>query len=204
MLRYGSVLYHGVRLTNSSDPRVARSRERVLESAIDLLAERGFEGASIEAISEQSGVAKTTIYRHWVDKAALVLDVIESLAREPVDPDTGSLANDLSALAGGLAHGLQSGPWAAMLPSLVDAAERDPEVARMNREFNETRHAVVKSIVTRARSRGEIRDEVSDKDIIELVAGPVFYRRLVTGEPTSAHHASHIAALVAELAAPRS
>lgn len=191
-------------MTNSSDPRVARSRERVLEAAIELLAARGFEGASIEAISEQSGVAKTTIYRHWEDKAALVLDVVESLAREPVDPDTGSLAGDLSALAGGLAHGLQSGPWAAMLPSLVDAAERDPEVARMNLEFTETRHAVVKSIVTRARSRGEIRDEVTDEDIIELVAGPVFYRRLVTGEPTSPHHASHIAGLVAELAAPRS
>lgn len=181
---------------------MARSRESVLEAAIDLLAERGFEGTSIEAISEQSGVAKTTIYRHWEDKAALMLDVIDSLATEPVDPDTGSLAGDLTALARGLAQGLQSGPWAAMLPSLVDVAERDPEVARMNREFTEARHAVVKRVVTRARSRGEIRDEVSDEDVIELVAGPLFYRRLVTGEPTRPNHATHIARLVAELAAP--
>lgn len=182
---------------------MARSRASVLTAAVELLAEHGFESTSIEAISERSGVAKTTIYRHWDDKAALVLDVIESLVRDPVDPDTGSLEGDLAALAKGLARGLQAGPWAAMLPSLVEAAERDADVARMNQEFTAARHAMVKKIVARARSRGEIRGEVDDDDIIELVAGPLFYRRLVTGERIDRDHAVRVAGLVAELAAPR-
>ena len=59
------------------DPRVARTREVVLDAAIDLLAERGYSGFSVEGVVDRTKVAKTTLYRHWptrddlLDQAAL-------------------------------------------------------------------------------------------------------------------------------------
>ena len=47
------------------DPRVLVSRERVLTATLDLLVEAGLGELTIDDISRRSGVAKTTIYRHW-------------------------------------------------------------------------------------------------------------------------------------------
>lgn len=163
------------------DPRVARSRAVVLDATTALLAERGIESTTIEAIAARSGVAKTTIYRHWPDKAALVVDAIDRLAGPVVDPDTGSLDGDLRALASGLAAGLASGPWSEVLPSLIDGIQRDPALAARHRTTTEARHSTVRAILARARSRGEIDARVSDDDVIALIAGPLFHRRLVEG-----------------------
>ena len=60
------------------DPRVARSRAAVLAATVDLLGELGHAGTTVEAIAERSGVAKTTIYRHWPSRAPLLIDAFHS------------------------------------------------------------------------------------------------------------------------------
>lgn len=188
--------------TTTQDPRVTRSKEAVVAATVALLAERGVGATSIEAIADRSGVAKTTIYRHWPGKAELVIDAFESLMDEPHDPDTGSFETDLVALAVGLSHALDSGPWSELLPSLVDAAERDPDLAVLHGRLVEGRHAAVRAVVSRARSRGEVRNDVVDLDIIELVAGPLFYRRMMGRDPLDRDRAERIARLVAAAVAP--
>ena len=59
------------------DPRVVRTREKVMSAAIDLLAESGYSGFSVDAIVRRSGVAKTTLYRHWPSRADLLVAVIK-------------------------------------------------------------------------------------------------------------------------------
>ena len=56
-----------------------RARAEVLEAAADLVAEVGVERATIEEIAARSGVAKTTIYRHWPSKQALVVDAVRGV-----------------------------------------------------------------------------------------------------------------------------
>ena len=56
------------------DARVRRSRETVLGVTAELLFERGLAGASVDEITRRSGVAKTTIYRHWPNRNALIID----------------------------------------------------------------------------------------------------------------------------------
>ena len=56
------------------DPRVLLSRERVLTATLDLLTEAGLDDLTIDDISRRSRVAKTTIYRHWPNRSALVID----------------------------------------------------------------------------------------------------------------------------------
>ena len=57
------------------DPRVARTRAVVLDAAIDLLAERGYSGFSVEGVVDRTGVAKTTLYRHWPTRDDLLAAV---------------------------------------------------------------------------------------------------------------------------------
>ena len=57
-------------------PRSERAHDQVLEAAIQLFSERGIDSTSIDAIAEMSGVSKATIYKHWADKDALLLEMM--------------------------------------------------------------------------------------------------------------------------------
>jgi AcrR family transcriptional regulator len=184
----------------TEDRRIKRSKEAVLLAARSLLVERGVAATTIESIAERSGVAKTTIYRHWRGKGEIVLDLIQEMQGPLGLPDSGTLEGDLTALALGLARGLRDSEWSAILPSLIDAAERDPELASLHRRFSSDRHDALRRIVRRARSRGEIRGDVTDEDILELIAGPLFYRRLITGHRTTAARAKELVRLVTRVA----
>ena len=190
--------------TRSVEPRVSRSKEAVLGATLDLLAEQGVAATTIEAISDRSGVAKTTIYRHWAGKPELVIDAFQSLTRSTREPDTGTLQGDLESLAVGLSKALSSGRFGSLLPSLIDAAERDPEMSELHARFAADRETVVRDIVARARSRDEIRDDLTDDDMVDLVAGPIFYRRLVAHDRLDARSARRLAGLVTELVSPQS
>ncbi|MFC0003813.1 TetR/AcrR family transcriptional regulator [Micromonospora siamensis] len=165
----------------ATDPRVRRTRAVVIATALDLLAERGIAGTTVEAVAERSGVAKTTIYRHWDGQAALILDAFDSVRRPPVDPDTGTLRGDLLDLVTGLAAALSAGPAAGLMFALVDAAERDPEVAALHRREAEARHAVILRAVERGIGRGELPADTDPADVLDQLAGPLFYRRAVSG-----------------------
>ncbi len=164
------------------DPRVARSRSAVLEATVALVAERGIGDTTIDAISERSGVAKTTIYRHWPGKPAIVLDALSGVTAPPPDPDTGSIRDDLVALLVGFIDGLSRGPLAALLTSMMEAAERDPEVARLHRDEAAARHQVVRDAVVRGIGRGELPTGTDADTVVADVLGPVVYRRLVAGQ----------------------
>lgn len=167
----------------SIDPRVARSKAKVIDATLGLLTERGVTGTSVEAVVERSGVAKTTIYRHWPTRGELILDAIDACIEPAVVPDLGTLRADLHALIGGLCDALSSTRWAALMPSLIDAAERDPEFAEIHRRFATTRASPLHEVIRRGIERGELAGDVDVELLSDLLAGPVFYRRLVAGQP---------------------
>jgi Tetracyclin repressor-like, C-terminal domain len=88
-----------------------------------------------------------------------------------------SFRGDLTALALGLAQRLQTGRWASAMLSIIDAAERDKEVA----EFQSRTHAGTLSgfsaIAARAQARGELAPNFDVSDLTAAIAGPLFYRR---------------------------
>ena len=162
------------------DPRVIRSRTAVIAATLDLLAERGIAATTIEAVAERSGVAKTTIYRQWDGQPALVLDAIGTTLHTPTDPDTGTLRGDLLELLGGLADALNSSPAAGLMPALIDAAERDPAFAALHHREAAQRHRVVHAAIVRGIDRGELTLAADPSEVLDMLAGPVLYRRLVS------------------------
>src|SRR5581483_11472173 len=113
------------------DPRVQRTKQIVLEATFRLMSQAGIGGVSVDEVSRTTGVAKTTIYRHWPSRSALLMDACSKL-RSPVEvPDTGNPRTDLMALGTRLATNLHSARWPGILPSIIDAAERDAEIAKL-------------------------------------------------------------------------
>lgn len=187
-------------MTARPDPRMLRSRERVLAAAADLMTERGVAGATVEAVAARSGVAKTTIYRQWPNQAALVLDAFRSATADVPATDTGSLRADLVTLVGGLADALTRGPAGRLMSALVDAAERDPDVAHLHAQEARRRHLPVLVVLQRGIDRGELPAGADLDGLVDRLAGPVFHRRFVTGLPLDAAFVEHVVAAV--LAAP--
>ena len=136
-------------MAGDADRRVARSKAAIMATTVELLAERGVAATTIDAISQRSGVAKTTIYRHWPSKPEVVVDAIGSVLDAPVDPDTGDLSGDLCALLAGLAEGLADDQLQRLLSSLMEAAAHDAELADLHRRHVAGRHDVVRQALRR-------------------------------------------------------
>jgi AcrR family transcriptional regulator len=167
----------------NEDERVRRSKQAVLTATFQLLSETGLSGVSIDAVSRRSGVAKTTIYRHWPSRSALVLDACSKLKPKSEAPDTGNLKDDVAALAMNIASRLRSARWATVLPSIIDAAERDPELADLHSRLHAEMTTAFRSVVERAQQRDELSRKRPPTEVVAMILGPLFYRRWFSREP---------------------
>jgi AcrR family transcriptional regulator len=169
------------RSQRETDERVEKSKKTVLATAFDLLTKSGLAGVSVDEVSRRSGVAKTTIYRHWPSREALLLDACSQASSKPQDPDTGSLKGDLERLAGGIAARLQQ-PWSSVLPSIIDAAERDKELANLQSRIHAQMRSAFIAVIERGQARGELSASEDPKALVASVMGPLLYRRYFSRE----------------------
>jgi AcrR family transcriptional regulator len=167
----------------TADARVRRSRDRVLATAFDLLSENGVGGFSIDEVARRSGVAKTTIYRHWPSREALVLDAASRISAEVEVPDTGSLEGDVTAILANLGHLLGTARWSSVVPSIIDVAERDPEFAAVHGTIQRGHAAPLRAVIERAAERGLVPTGTDPSGMISALIGPLYYRRWFSREP---------------------
>jgi AcrR family transcriptional regulator len=165
------------------DSRVERSRHAILIAAFELLEDGGVSGFSVDEVARRSRVAKTTIYRHWPTREALVLDACSRITAEQEIPDTGSLRGDLEAILSNIAHLLQTANWSSVLPSIVDTAERDPDFAEIHSRIQRGHAAPLRAVLERAGDRGELPADADVPMIVAALLGPLFYRRWFSREP---------------------
>lgn len=164
------------------DERVEKSRKTVLAATYDLLTQSGLSGVSVDEISRRSGVAKTTIYRHWPSREALLLDACSQLSTRPSVSDTGKLRTDLETLACAAAVRLQQ-PWATIMPSIIDAAERDKALASLQSQIHSQMRGAFVTAIERAQERGELSRSQDALELVASVLGPILYRRFFSREP---------------------
>ena len=167
------------------DVRVRHSKEVVMATTYELLSEEGLAGVTVDAVARRSGVAKTTIYRHWPTREALLLDACAQIGPRFDIQDAGSFPKDLRALAERVVEQLLAGPYAAILLSLMDAAERNPDLAALLAAAQVKLVEAVRTILARARGRGELRRLPEPYDVAAVIVGPLLYRRLFSHEPLS-------------------
>jgi AcrR family transcriptional regulator len=171
--------HHGNRHGRSEEARLA-----VLEAADDLLAERGFAGVTVEGIAARAGVAKQTIYRWWPSKTDILFEALAVDAAEFfTSPDHGELGQDLRDRLGQLATFLSETDSGAVVRALVGQAQHDPAVAaRFAAEFVAGQRDRDREPFRRAAARGQLAAGTDIDLAIDQLAGPVYYRVLVTRE----------------------
>ena len=159
----------------------------------------------MERVAAGSGVAKTTLYRHWPTKAALCMDLyLEQAGRELHDPDTGDIAADLRHVVNAVVR-LQTktvaGPafMGLIAEAQINPASREALLA----EFARRRRGITRRMLERAVARGEIRRDVDVDLVIDLLGGATTFRLLQGHAPLNARFADALVALVLKGAAKR-
>ena len=162
------------------------------EAALVLLAEVGYDRLTMDAVAARARAGKTTIYRRWQGKAELVVDALNSLKGVPDIPDTGSLRQDLCALAESIA-GAESRFGAQMTIGMVNAVAHDAELRRVFQEkFLAPRMASFRKVFEQAVARGEM-PAGHDLDLLaRLFPGLALQQLVMSGELPDARFAAQI------------
>jgi AcrR family transcriptional regulator len=159
--------------------RSQRARQSVLDATVELVAEMGVERTAIDEIANRSGVAKTTIYRHFASKQALVVEAVHACTQIPVVTNTGSLREDLISCFSGMTKASYEGRLGDMMLSLMDAAQRDAELGRLLGAQADQRRRYVTGVLEAAVERGDLPADVDIDLMVTLLSGPLVYTKLV-------------------------
>lgn len=158
----------------------------ILRATLDVLAEQGYDGMTIDEVAARCRAGKATLYRRWASKADLVLDALTQL-KAPFDdlPDTGTLRGDLVALIRTPA-GADGERKARILAGVVAMLSRNPELSDAARAaLVEPRARATRALLERARDRGEVAQH-ADLDLLSsLVSALVAYRAVIERGPVT-------------------
>jgi AcrR family transcriptional regulator len=163
-------------------PRSAQAHKAILDATLELLAQEGFQGLSIEDIAARAGVGKTTIYRRWSSKDELVIDAIHEIQVDLTTVDTGNFRNDLVILFKAANRGIMTHP---LLPQLVlrliSEFQANPEIFQVFlTQLLIPRIQRFMYMVEQAQARGEIRRDIDWTLALELITGPIFIHLLIS------------------------
>lgn len=201
-------------MTNSTDrltarppgrPRSERADKAIIDATLDLLAEEGgVAGVSIEAVAARAGVGKTTIYRRWPNKEALVIDALAALKEPFPAPAGASVRDDLVAMARALVSDKTDRKRLDCYWSVLGSAERHPElIDRFTREVVEPRREAMRALLRHGIETGELRGDLDVEVIVWLILGAIAQRSRAVGiGPIPADFAERVVDSVIAGAAP--
>jgi AcrR family transcriptional regulator len=160
------------RRTSAGARRSAEASAAILRAARDLLGERGYRGFTIEEVAKRAGSAKTTIYKWWPSKSALLAEIYaaekEMLPRPEV---SSSLLDDLARHTSGLWRFWQDNVYGDVVRGLIAEAQGDArQVESLRTVFLEQRLDVVRPLFEAAALREEFGVE-SIEERLELWVG---------------------------------
>lgn len=180
------------------DPRIDRTRRAVRQAALAVLGVRGYAAFTMEAVAEEAGVSKSTLYRHWPTKLALIADALETLNEQPTPAAEaeGSAHEQVRRLLRHLANAFADSTLSACIPALVEAAEHHDEVSRFLHDYNSRRRSVLVETIRKGVASGELPSALDPELAALALIGPIVYRRLMTAMPMDAQQATSLAELV--------
>jgi AcrR family transcriptional regulator len=181
-------------------PRSEVSRQAILRSTLKLLKQQGgFPELSIEAIAADANVGKTTVYRWWPTKAALVADAFSASAEEELQfPNTGSVLGDMSLQMRRLIRIFRS-ERGKVVAALLAGGQSDPELIEAFRDrFLWPRRQQAYATLQRGIDRGELPSDSDLNLILDCLYGPIYMRFLIRHDKLEETYADQICGLVLE------
>lgn len=159
-------------------PRNASIDRAVVAAVLEVLRSRGYKAVTMAGIARKVRRARASIYRRWPSKPYLVADCLVSTLGASPAPDTGSLRSDLRAAVGTFQRAF-AGPLRQALPGLVADMAHDEKLAQaVRRQVLAPRRKSMRDALDRARERGEARRSLDVELLLDLLAGPFYFRTL--------------------------
>jgi AcrR family transcriptional regulator len=153
-------------------PRSAAAERAILDAALRSLVDAGYAGTSIEGVAARAGVAKTTIYRRWPSKEALLAAALRTLNESLSIPDTGSVRADLAGLLDQFVRNTTASVIWPALHRAIGASLDAPELMEILLEnLIQPRRAALRQVIERAMQRGELRPDVDADLLTQAIAG---------------------------------
>jgi TetR/AcrR family transcriptional regulator, regulator of autoinduction and epiphytic fitness len=169
----------------------------ILRAAVDELAEVGYGAFTIESVAARARVAKSTIYRHWSDKLALIADAFETFHEQmvPKIEDTPSRER-VERLVRHVAEIVVDSTFSRCIPALIEGAERDPRVREFHHRYSAERRQALIDVIAEGVASGDFPNHVDPELATLALLGSIFYRRLMSGEPFDPQRAGELVAAV--------
>ncbi len=179
--------------------RSEEAHDRVLRAALGLFGERGIDATSMDAIAQSSGVSKATIYNHWPNKEALLIDVmlmVNGMGRDPEDVDSGDVCRDLATVLSRRPPDEFDAARERMMPAMI-------AYSAVHQEFGEAwRHRVMepsrtclRRILRRGIKRGLLPGSLDFDASMALLLGPLLNRHIFhRGDPSASNDFGRVAA----------
>lgn len=166
--------------------RSNEAHDKVLRAALGLFAERGIDATSMDAIAQASGVSKATIYNHWTDKEALLMEVmslIHGLDRDHEDVDTGDIRSDLATVLTRRPPDEFDDLRNRLMPSMIaySATHQEFGMAWRHRVMEPPRNSILR-ILHRGIERGQLPGDLDLEVAVSLLLGPMLYTHIFQRE----------------------
>jgi len=156
----------------------------ILRAAVEELAEVGYGSFTIESVAARAGVGKSTIYRHWRDKLDLIADAFETFHEQMVPRfETDDVRAAVAILLGHVAEVVVDSIFTRCIPAMIEGAERDPRVREFHLRYQAERRQALIDLIAEGVANGQLAPRVDPELATVTLLGPIFYRRLMSGEP---------------------
>jgi AcrR family transcriptional regulator len=170
--------------------RSSEAHDKVLRAALELFGERGIDGTSVDAIAQASGVSKATIYNHWADKEALLLEVmvlVNGLDREREEVDTGDIRKDLAIVLTRRPPDEFEVARNRLMPALIAYSAVHQEFGKAWRlRVMEPPRECLRQILRRGVKQGLLRRDLDLDTSVALLLGPMLYTHIFQREKKAA------------------
>jgi AcrR family transcriptional regulator len=180
-------------------PRSEQAENAIIDAALELFAERGVEGVTVEAVAARAGVGKATIYRRWSSKEDLLIAALGAVKSPLPRPRGESVRDDLIAMLTVMARDSNDPRFVRQYAMLHGEAANYPRLMQRYKEtVIEPRHEQFRQVLRRGIVTGELRNDLNLEVARLALTGAVMAR--AKAEPAQADPA-FAAELVDELLA---
>lgn len=156
----------------------------MITAAAEILGDGGVEAITIEAVVRRSGVAKTTLYRHFGGVEGLVFATVVAGVGTMDDPDTGTLLGDLRQIQRNYLEAAESPASRKLFVWMIERAMGDPDAAELFRRTTTQPGPTIRAL-QRAIARGELAPTTNVEMAMHLIQGPLISKRIVNNENLS-------------------
>lgn len=184
-----------------TSPPADQVTAQVLEATIDLIAEHGIAGFSMDDLAATARVSKASIYKRWRSRAELVRDASRAAMVITIeDPQTGSVRHDLAAILTSLSNALREPRFSSVVIAIVAEADRDESIGSLGAALSRQGRQRLIDVLSRGIQAGELPPSVDVEWTAQQLVAPLFYARYFSQRPLTASQVENLVGRVLDLA----